>query len=164
MRQALIYSLKVWLATSIVSPTILTILHLVFLRRNLNLVHINQYDAPQAYHRVISKFPLMVVGNVVLLIPLCVALYFALVVLQRRGLPSTRYKWYLSIVGICFAPLPEVFLIGYEILTMTSQYLRESLVWNLGLSCVVVVLSVLASVWFYKLKPTNVIPPNQPTQ
>ena len=158
MKQALIYSLKVWLTTSIVSPILLTTLHLVFLQRNLALVHINQYDTPRAYHLLISKLPLMVAGNVVLLIPLCVALCYTTVLLEGRQLPVAKYKLYLSIVAVFFAPLVPLLLLGYVILVEMASLNTPGYSYDVTFNPVSTILVALASIWFYKLKPVKTVP------
>jgi ABC-type tungstate transport system substrate-binding protein len=112
MKQALIYSLKVWLTTAIVKPVLITAVHYYLLLSN----HYNPLHMPRLFHLLTTKLYMMVIGQVVLLVPLGVVLYYSSGYLYNREVNYRYIKLYLSAVGLLMALLPDTLIMGYSII------------------------------------------------
>ena len=143
MKQALVYSLKVWLTTVLVAPALCNILQYGF----LSLVNHNSYVI-LSWRRVafILLSPIYRVG-VYLAVYAVLVLVFLLTawLLNKSHASMNRYKLYFSIDALAYLLVPYLwYILSYH--TYTGNVVIRivvSLVCNVGV--------VLTCVWFYKL-------------
>jgi len=154
MKQAFIYSLKVWLTTSIIAPVLIMLLRFVWLRNYLLSVHTDRFETYRQFHRLLLKSLGMVVADLILLIPLAVGFYYTIVFLGKRRVPFYRYKRYLSIVGVIFALLPNALLSVYiMVLNVGDADLQRLEIRALCVNSSLYVFVAIAGIWFHRFKP-----------
>jgi hypothetical protein len=153
MRQALLYSIKVWLTTVLVAPALCNILQYGF----LSLVNHNSYMI-LSWRRIafILLSPMYRVG-VYLAVYAVLALVFLLTtwLLNKSHASMKRYKLYFSIDALVYLLAPYLwYILSYH--TYTGNEVIRVVV---SLVCNVVV--VLPCVWLYKLKPLPTEPQSE---
>jgi hypothetical protein len=151
MKQALIYSLKVWFTTSILSPLQITLLRCYFLSSN----HLNPFHDPKVYDRELLHLTKMLEGTWIALLPLGLGVYYAVILLSKRSIPIAYIKGYLCIIGVVLAVLPNALLLIYVLGSNEASLSRTVTVDSLNNYMICYILAVLASIWFYKLKPVS---------
>jgi len=145
MKQALIYSLKAWLTTSLLAPLLITVIRFILLRNYLTSSDIGNYQIDRQYHRFMLQQLHMVLGGFIFLIPFGFALCYCIFFLNKRQVPCHQYKRYLSITAIVFSLLPD--LLSACFFSVSVRFLIVE-----G-SCYLI--PALISVWFYNPKPIN---------
>ena len=128
MKQALIFSLKVWLTAVFVTPLLLKLFWMI----------INESSGSN----VIGA--LIIFGGV-LSIPSVLLLFLTSLVLIRQVIATHSIKLILSLAGIILSYLPIWFLNG-------RQFILDNFMLNFFVGYTVI---VIAGIWFYKLKPGN---------
>lgn len=160
MKHALAYSLKVWSTTSIVSPILISLLRLSRLHHFLSKEHSDIHFADEQYHKLLLLSLNSVWFSLVILIPLCVALYYVSIWLNKRNVPKQRHKPYLSIAGVLAILFPFALITCYYILELPANYLRVVDLYEIMAMCVVYAVVGFVSIWIYKLKPVNTLTEN----
>jgi len=148
MKQALIYSSKVWLTSSIISPLLYTALSVCFLFSN----HINPFHDPFVYNRLQLRFIKMIEGTWMLMIPLAIGIYYSVLYMSKHLISIFSIKCYLSFIGIIFATLPISILL-FEVLYSNENSVERTITITgifHGMECYA--LSVLFAIWLYKLR------------
>ena len=149
MKQPLAYSLKIWLTTSILSPILITFLHFYFLVLN----QLNPFHNPKVFHRELLHLITMIEGNWIFMIPLGLGLYYSVMLLNKRSIRLVVIKGYLSIIGVVLAVLPDAVFLFYMIWSNPDSPFITITIIGFTHAMVCYALSVLAGIWFYKLKP-----------
>ena len=149
MKPAIIYSLKVWLTTSILTPILITLMHCYFLASN----HLNPFHNPKVFHRELLHLITMIEGTCIFMVPLGLGLYYSVILLNKRSIRSVAIKGYLSIIGVTLAVLPDAVFLFYMIWSNPDSPFITITIIGFTHAMVCYALSVLAGIWFYKLKP-----------
>ncbi|NHA07771.1 hypothetical protein G7092_28490 [Mucilaginibacter sp. HC2] len=126
MKQALIYSLKVWLTGVFLAPVLLKLFWMV--------------SGESTGSNAVGA--LMLFGGV-LSIPSVLLLFLSVLILTRQAIAVNSTKLILSLIGIILAYLPIWVLNG-------RQFWLDSFMLNFFVGYTV---TVIAAIWFYKLKP-----------
>lgn len=131
MKQALIYSLKVWLTVVLVVPFIFYLT--LFIRSNWSLAPINE---------LINFVAIMIVFTALLsLCSGCLFLLFA-AMLTKDEFNQRKVKMSLSVIGIFLAVVPVL---------LWNRFDLRRLVDDILIICYPFV--TLLSIWFYRLEP-----------
>lgn len=125
MKQALIYSLKVWLTGVFLAPVLLKLFWMV--------------SGESTGSNAVGA--LILFGGV-LSIPCVLLLFLSVLILTRQAIAVNSTKLILSLIGIILAYLPIWFLNG-------RQFWLDSFMLNFFVGYTV---TVIAAIWFYKLK------------
>ena len=128
MKQAFIYSLKVWLTAVFITPLLLKLFWMI----------INESSGSNAVGALI------IFGGI-LSIPSVLLLFLTSLILISKAITVTSMKLILSLAGIILAYLPVWILNG-------RQFALDSFMLNFFVGYTVV---VIAGIWVYKLKPGN---------
>jgi hypothetical protein len=161
MKQALIYSLKAWLTTSIIAPLLITLLLFIIAHKYLVLGHIDQAMVHRQYIRLITRMLYMIAGSLIMWVPLGIALYYTITYLDRKQVLPRLYKWYLSIPGLFAAVLPYVLILCYTIAVVKGSY--SAIVLDIAIRSFIYAIVAMASIWLYKLQPVVNELLNEPT-
>ncbi len=125
MKQALIYSLKVWLTGVFLAPVLLKLFWMV--------------SGESTGSNAVGA--LILFGGV-LSIPSVLLLFLSVLILTRQAIAVNSTKLILSLIGIILAYLPIWVLNG-------RQFWLDSFMLNFFVGYTV---TVMAAIWFYKLK------------
>jgi hypothetical protein len=134
MKQAMVYSLKVWLTTAILGMRIAAIIKIC-----LDGYHI--YSWPDIFSSAIYDIPIGIIAC------LPSSILFALLTrrLKKNPYTITRLKLILSLTGILLSLLPFAIVFPSQITHV--NYLPDMLPELLGYTLI-----TLGGIWFYKLK------------
>ena len=128
MKQALIYSLKVWLTAVFIAPLLLKLFWIVT----------NESSGSNAIGALI------IFGGI-LSIPSVLLLFLTTIFLVRQTITVNSMKLILSLGGLILTYLPIWFLNG-------RQFVLDSFMLNFFVGYTVI---IITGIWFYKLKPGN---------
>jgi hypothetical protein len=142
MKQALIYSLKVWLTGVVISPVLNLIIEAVS--------GFNKANFEGAMGFILLSIPY----SLILSLPCFFLLFLACFFVNLVSGATTTKKICLTIVGAVLAFLPFYLIFGGD---DPSTY-RTSMPWAVSY-CIV----IIGSIWFYKLEPRETALINHPT-
>jgi len=125
MKQALIYSLKIWLTGVFISPVLVKLFWLI----------IGESSGSNAIGA------LMLFGGI-LSIPSVLLLFLSVLILTKQAIEVNSMKLILSLIGVILTYLPIWFLNGRE-------FGLDNFMLNFFIAYTV---TVIAGIWFYKLK------------
>ncbi|MBB6111858.1 hypothetical protein [Mucilaginibacter lappiensis] len=126
MKQAVIYSLKVWFTGVFISPVLVKLFWMI----------IGESSGSNAIGA------LMLFGGI-LSIPSVLLLFLSVLILAKQAIAINLMKLILSLIGIILTYLPIWFLNG-------RQFGLDSFMMNFFVAYTVI---IIAGIWFYKLKP-----------
>lgn len=132
MKQAIIYSLKVWLTAVLLSPLLSVILFEPFDDHNST-------DIKGALFFILLSIPY----GLVLSIPSWLLLWISVWLVNRLSTSSIKKKWMLSIIGLVLSLLPFYLIFGHD----DNPVGEGAIEWAVAY-CIV----ILAGIWFYPLK------------
>ena len=156
MKQAFIYSLRVWLTAALVCPLIITVSNFIWLRSFLASARIDHSQIVIQYRRFLLEQSGMVLADLILLIPLGLGLYYNIILLYKRQVSFYWYKWFLSIVGFVLGLLPNAIrIIFILILKTTDTDLQRLEIRALVVNSSLYICVTVASIWLYKLNPVS---------
>jgi hypothetical protein len=131
MKIALSYSLKVWLTTVILVPFLQIISHTVTVR---------------SVQDVVTTLTLTFLYSFFLSIPSWLGLWVVILLFNKLTISVIYFKVCLSLVGFGLAILPFI-LLTHNLPTISNP----DFLW-----VILYPLTIVASIWFYKLKPLNI--------
>ncbi len=153
MKQALIYSLKVWLTTAIASTLITLVIRYLFLFRAFN-----PYRMSNLYYNWLLQFGAMSLGYVVVMIPLAAMIYVT-IFYSSRCLPKLSLKAKLYVVGVILAVLPDILIMSYAMFYEgTSHFFMYRLNISIVLNVFICAIVVAVSITYFKLKSVAHVP------
>ncbi len=152
MKQVVIYSLKVWLTTSVLSPVLITAVHFYFLS-------LNNYDPFRnavIYKKELLRLLKSIAGSWIVFLPMALGLYYAVLLLSKRSIKLLYIKACLSVIGVILAVLLEVILLLFYLLSANPDSAAKTITLIITVHLMVCnALSVVVCIWFYKLTPTT---------
>jgi hypothetical protein len=137
MKQALIYSLKVWLTSVTVSPIIIVLLTKTLWHR------MYRFDS---LGNIFGYWGMMIYLASILSIPSLLLLWLSSWQVTRYKATLPFRKWLLSLIGILLTATPFYIVFHSE----ESVRVEELAIWMSSYSLV-----IIAGVWLYKLKPVT---------
>ncbi len=145
MRQAFIYTLKVWLTTVVVAPILITILSCYALTKH----NLNPFQDSRVLHIVLLRHAQITCGTLVFLMPLAIVLNYTVVYLSKQEITFPRNIWY--IIGIAFgmALLPDL-LIGYYSMLSIQGWNKSLWLYDSITKGLITAIVVTACTWIYK--------------
>ncbi|HEY4328004.1 MAG TPA: hypothetical protein VGN20_28730 [Mucilaginibacter sp.] len=133
MKEAFIYSLKVWLTGVILSPVLFTAIDII-IHRNI------YYD----YQNALGFIGYSIVYGLILSIPSWLLLWLAIIIVSKWGVAIELKKVALTVAGAVLSLLPFYLLFhnddkssDKDVCTWATTY------------CLV----IIGGIWFYKFKP-----------
>jgi hypothetical protein len=146
MKQAFIYSLKVWL-TGIIGTPVFFVLALYV------LALLPYYHVPE----LIGFIVIVLVMPITLYLSVCVGVFLFLGLSLRNRFPNNNHNIKLILSGL----LVIVCGIGIAILCLSSESKFDE---YSCLSAAAFSITSLAAIWFYKLQPFDASPIKQPNE
>jgi hypothetical protein len=145
MKRTLIYSLKVWLTTSLVSPLVISLVQFCYIS-----ILLPKTDKDLA-NKLLHELPRLVLGCMIYMVPLGLGMVFFTIRLLSKQPDRVALKRKLSIVTSLLALLPCLATLTYalslHLIRFYDYYYTEALVLD-GLTCAGI---AVACIWFYSL-------------
>jgi hypothetical protein len=133
MKQSLIYSLKVWLTSVILSPFLFTIIDIIIHQNIL-------YD----YKNAIGFIGYSIIYGLILSIPSWLLLLLVIVIVSKWGIVIGLKKTVLTIAGAILSLLPFYLLFRND--DYTSN--KDVYIWAITYCFV-----IIGGIWIFKFKP-----------
>jgi len=128
MKQALIYSLKIWLTAVVIAPIVTEIVDY--------LIRAGSTDEGVFYFILLS-----IPYGLLLSLPCWVLLWLAVYLIGKTGLSITYKKVLLSVIGLALTVLPFYLVFGHD----DGSNTLELWIWPFSYTLV-----IIAGIWFYK--------------
>jgi hypothetical protein len=136
MKQALVFSSKVWLTTIIVSPIIVGLLQ--------SFLDPDTYSYSDAFVGLIYCVP----GGVIFCLPSSLLFWLAVWYVNKKKLKTYQKKIYISVGSVFLALIPFAILNAHTL--FSPNYWPSELPWVGSYFGI-----LTASIWFFKLRPIN---------
>jgi len=134
---------------SVLSPVLLIAVHFYFLSLN----KFSPFHDARIYNKELLRLLKLIPINWICLLPLALGLYYGLLLLSKRSIKLLYIKAYLSVIGIILANLLDLIILFY-VLRNPDTTARTITIISIAHSMICYTLSVVGSIWFYRLTPT----------
>jgi hypothetical protein len=149
MKQAFIYSLKVWLTATVIRTLLQFALQYYNLQRNYRMI--KDISKPVIYNYILVKDLHYLTGNVMLFFLLGLSIFGTLFLLRNKNISVLRMKVYLNLVGLAF--FMTLFAI---ILAMAARSYR----YFMTVDFAICIIAVALPIWLFQLKRPLWVQPN----
>jgi hypothetical protein len=155
-KQALIYSLKVWLTTAIVSSVLIFLMHLYFLKSN----GFDPLHSEKIMHIVVVKSAKMMAGDIVMYALLGLIFSYCIKLLSKRAsVTITKLKGHLTILGVAILLFANILIYSYILTIDIYSDIKRMYVLQFCYNSILEMLVLVPAIWVCKL---NLVSDEQP--
>jgi hypothetical protein len=150
MKPALTYSLKVLLTTAVLSSILITAVQFYFMSVN----NLHPFHNAVIYNKELLGLLKSIGLTWILFLPLGLGIYYSVILLSKWQISLFWTKACLSVIGIILATLLESSLLYSILQSNTGSLSIKAVIVQLIHIMICHILSVLGSIWLYKLTLT----------